>query len=216
MQDFGLYIVMTNPELDHEKFTEVCVQEEVPMLQLREKHLADRKLLALARKLARITEDTNTCFTIDDRADIAVLSGACGVHIGPGDIHWTEARKLIGPMALGVSTHSLREVDALAREIEINCEIPRPDYMSFGPIFETNAKEIPDEPVGLKKLGEATQKAPLPVVAIGGIFLSNLRDVIDAGAKNVAMIRQFNLSKDVSELRGHIREIRAILKENTK
>ena len=94
-----------------------------------------------------------------------------------------DARKIVGDMKIGLSTHSISQAkEALKKDI---------DYIGFGPIFPTNAKAIPDDPVGTKQLKQVLGFADKPVVAIGGIFPYNINQVIDAGAKNIAMVRHF-------------------------
>ncbi len=215
MRDFGLYIVATEPILGYERFIEICTDECVPMLQLRDKRLNDRALLALARRLKSITTGGNSKLLINDRLDLAILGDLDGVHLGPEDTPWDMAQKLLPPdMLLGVSTHSIPEVQALSMSYNSGF-VPRcPDYMSFGPIYPTPAKAKPDAVQGSKALEEVVKIAPIPLVAIGGIFPHKLPDVLAAGARNIAMIRYFTLSRDVTELRSKIRQIAQILKES--
>ncbi|MBW6513516.1 MAG: thiamine phosphate synthase [Candidatus Syntrophosphaera sp.] len=215
MRDFGLYIVVTQPVIGHLRFTETCVKEEVPILQLREKDMPDREFLKLARGMREIIRGSGTLFFVNDRPDIALLSGADGLHLGPEDLPWQEVAKLIKPgMLLGVSTHSLEQANQLMAERQAAAEGFNPDYMSFGPIFSTPAKAKPDPPVGTDKLAEVIAQASLPVVAIGGIFPENLGEVLSSGARNISMIRQFSLCRDEAELVDNIRIIKSILKEN--
>jgi len=152
------------------------------MLQLREKHLSDRKMLLVGRELRRITKGTVTKLVINDRPDIAILCDADYLHIGQDDLPAEEVKKIVGSgIKIGISTHSIEQAkSALALH---------PDYISFGPIYSTNAKEKPDPPVGVGQLAEILSFAKVPVVAIGGIFPECLKDVLDTGARNVAMIR---------------------------
>jgi len=152
------------------------------MLQLREKHLSDREMLSVGRELRRITKGTVTKLVINDRPDIAILCDADYLHIGQDDLPAEEVKKIVGSgIKIGISTHSIEQAkSALAFH---------PDYISFGPIYSTNAKEKPDPPVGVGQLAEILSFAKVPVVAIGGIFPECLKDVLDTGARNVAMIR---------------------------
>jgi thiamine-phosphate pyrophosphorylase len=92
-----------------------------------------------------------------------------------------DARKIVGNMKIGLSTHSIEQAKEALRQ--------SPSYIGFGPIYQTNAKAIPNKPVGTELLRQVLQFANVPVVAIGGIFPENIQDVINAGAKNIAMIR---------------------------
>lgn len=194
MEHFGLYIIVTKPVLPYTTIAEQCVASGVRMLQLREKHLPDGQLLKIAKTLRSITEGTNTRLVINDRPDIAVLCRADYLHLGQDDMPIDEARRLVGDMKIGLSTHSL----AQAREALLK----KPDYIGFGPIYPTNAKAIPDPPVGTSLLKQVLELADtVPVVAIGGIFPENLHEVMDTGARNVALVRHFmqsvNLNLDI-------------------
>lgn len=194
MEHFGLYIIVTKPVLPYTTIAEQCVASGVRMLQLREKHLPDGQLLKIAKTLRSITEGTNTRLVINDRPDIAVLCRADYLHLGQDDMPIDEARRLVGDMKIGLSTHSL----AQAREALLK----KPDYIGFGPIYPTNAKAIPDPPVGTSLLKQVLEMADtVPVVAIGGIFPENLHEVMDTGARNVALVRHFmqsvNLNLDI-------------------
>jgi len=217
MKDFGLYIVMTAPELGYRRFTEICVQEEVPILQLREKEMSNLELIALARELAAICAGSNTRFIINDRADLCRLADADGLHLGPTDMPWQKARPLLPEnKVIGVSTHSIAAAKHLISVIQKGGDLKAPDYMSFGPIYPTVAKKVPDPPVGTSDLRKVIEIAPIPVVAIGGIFPHNTREVCATGAKNISMIRHFGSSLNKAELVGKILEFKQLLKENSR
>lgn len=203
MNDFGLYVILTRPALGHAAVAGICVGEGVKMLQLREKGMSDRALLSLARTLRDITKGTETRLVINDRPDIAALCGADFVHIGRDDLPIEDVRRLVGKMGVGVSTHSL---------VQAYETLPlRPDYIGFGPVFATDAKAVPDPPVGMEPLREVLSISPVPVVAIGGVFPENMADVVAAGARNVAMVRHLMQVKDTGELRRRIRETKRLL-----
>jgi thiamine-phosphate pyrophosphorylase len=121
---------------------------------------------------------------VNDRADVARLAGAAGVHVGQDDLAPEGVRRLIGPgRIIGVSTHSTTQLD-LAVQLPI-------DYIAVGPIFGTASKETGYDAVGLTLVEEAAARARprgLPVVAIGGITLERAPGVIRAGADSVAII----------------------------
>ena len=203
MEDFGLYIILTQPALGHERVAEICVRLGVRMLQLREKHMPDRELLALARRLREITRGTGTNFVINDRPDIAVLSEADFLHLGQDDIPVEEARRIVGDMKIGLSTHSLEQArEALTKD---------PAYIGFGPIYLTPTKEKPDPVVGTGNLKKVLEFANVPVVAIGGLFPENLSEVLAAGARNVAMVRYFMQAQTPEELEKRIIYIQSLL-----
>lgn len=206
MKDFGLYVVMTKPRLGYREFTKVCVEEEVPMLQLRDKTMCDRDYLILAKLLRDICKGSRTRFLIDDRLDLCLLADVDGLHLGPDDIPWTLARNMLPDKLIGVSTHSLEQIEALNTEIKNSGKSP--DYISFGPVYPTVAKAIPDRPVGTLHLAQVIEAAKHPIVAIGGIFPCNLDEVMASGAKNICMIRYFGDCTDTRSLRDNIRTIK--------
>ncbi len=200
MDNFGLYIIITKPVLPYEVIAEKCVANGVKMLQLREKHLGDRQLLKIAKQIRSITKGAETAFVINDRPDIAAICDADYLHLGQDDITIEDARKIVGDMKIGLSTHSIQQAkEALAK---------KPDYIGFGPVYPTNAKANPDEPVGTENLKKVVGFAGVPVVAIGGIFRENIQNVIDAGAKNIAMVRYFMQTNDFDN---RINEINKLL-----
>ncbi len=187
MESPGLYIIITKPQLSPEAIAERCVYHGIKMLQLREKHLSDKDLLNTAKAIRRITKGTSTRLIINDRPDIAVLCDADYLHLGQEDMPVEEARKIVGDMKIGLSTHSISQ----AKESLKN----DPAYIGFGPIYPTNAKAKPDKPVGAEQLKKVLEFADVPVIAIGGIFPENIQSVIEAGAKNIAMVRHFMQTK---------------------
>ncbi len=121
-------------------------------------------------------------FIVNDRPDIALLSGAGGVHVGQEDLGVDEARAICGPDRwVGISTHSLEQLAAADRTSA--------DYIALGPIFPTATKKNPDPVVGTELLRKARQMTRKPLVAIGGITLERAAEVYRAGADSLAVIR---------------------------
>jgi thiamine-phosphate pyrophosphorylase len=198
MQDFGLYVIITKPVLAHQTIAEICVENKIKMLQLREKDIPDRDLLKIAKDVRNITNNTATKFVINDRPDIAKLCNADFVHLGQNDLDVTAAKKILkSNQAIGLSTHSLQQARAALQQ--------NPDYIGFGPVFATPTKAIPDPVVGVSNLTKALKFSLVPVVAIGGIFPENLEQVLQAGAKNIAMVRYFMTTKNLDN---RIKEIK--------
>lgn len=200
MEKFGLYVIITNPEVSYSEIAQKCVQNDVKMLQLREKNLSDKELIKIGKQIRSITKGTATSFVVNDRPDIALLCDADYLHLGQDDISIEDARKIVGNMKIGLSTHSVAQAkEALSKN---------PDYIGFGPIYKTNAKLIPDRPVGVDQLKTVLALANVPVVAIGGIFPENIHEVISAGASNIAMVRYFMKTHQTEE---RIKEIQSLL-----
>jgi thiamine-phosphate pyrophosphorylase len=153
-----------------------------PLIQIRAKHLASASLLELADRLVEIAAATGSSVIVNDRADIARMSGAAGVHVGQDDVAPRDARAIVGPDAIvGYSTHTIEQVRA-ARAEPVS-------YIAVGPVFGTRTKDTGYQAVGLDLVSAAANAAgPIPIVAIGGIKLENARSVLDAGAAAVAVI----------------------------
>lgn len=183
MENIGIYIILTNPQLSYSSIAEKCVFHGIKMLQLREKHLSDKELIKIGKEIRSITKGTSTNFVVNDRPDIAAICDADYLHLGQDDVPIEEARKIVGNMKIGLSTHSIEQAKEALRK--------SPEYIGFGPIYPTNAKAKPDKPVGPEKLKQLLEFANVPVIAIGGIFPENINQVIDAGANNIAMVRHF-------------------------
>jgi thiamine-phosphate pyrophosphorylase len=165
------------------------------LVQLRAKRLPSGALLDLAAACVGIAAEYGARIIINDRADVARLAGAAGVHLGQADLLPRDARLVLAPSAaVGVSTHEPGQVTAALDEPI--------DYIAFGPVFDTRTKAAPEPTVGLDGVREAVRLARprgMPVVAIGGITLDRVREVIDAGADSVAVITDLLATKDPAE-----------------
>lgn len=152
------------------------------IIQLRAKRLPSARFLEHAERLVRAAEPHRAAVIVNDRADVALLAGAAGVHVGQDDLAPAAARRLLGAAAtVGYSTHTVLQIEAAVQEPVT--------YIAVGPIFGTATKATGYEAVGLELVAEAARRARgLPVVAIGGITLENAAQVIAAGASGVAVI----------------------------
>jgi thiamine-phosphate pyrophosphorylase len=149
------------------------------VFQLREKTLADRELLALARDVRRWTREAGVLFVVNDRPDIARLAEADGVHLGQDDLTVKDARRVVGPeILIGVSTHS---VEQLRQAV-----LDGADYVGVGPTFPSKTKEFDHFP-GLDFVHAASAETSLPTFALGGIGTENVAQVVAAGARRVAV-----------------------------
>lgn len=152
------------------------------LLQLRAKDVPTGELVALAREAQARTARAGAMLIINDRADVAKLVGAAGVHLGQDDLPPAAARKILGAgKVIGFSTHTAAQVETAAAIAEI-------DYLAFGPIFATASKRDPDPVQGLAGLASARACCRLPLVAIGGIDRATLAQVRAAGADAAALI----------------------------
>jgi thiamine-phosphate pyrophosphorylase len=150
------------------------------LLQVRAKTLSSADLLDLSRRVVELAAPFGAAVVVNDRADIAVLAGAAGVHVGQDDLWPAEARAIVGPDALvGVSTHTLDQIVKAA-----NAPV---SYIAVGPVFGTATKATGYDAVGVALVGQAAATS-LDVVAIGGMTLDRVPHVIAAGATSVAVI----------------------------
>ncbi|MBI4949250.1 MAG: thiamine phosphate synthase [Deltaproteobacteria bacterium] len=162
------------------------------LIQLREKGLSARDLLELARIIKAKTETFGARLLINDRADIALVAGADGVHITGNGYAPFEARKILGGKALiGVSTHSV--IDGRRAEEE------GADFVTFGPVYFTRSKAGYGEPLGIEKLREATTAVKIPVFALGGITTERAAEAVSNGASGVAVISAVFGSGDIKK-----------------
>lgn len=134
-----------------------------PYLQLRAKSSSPRQMLELLKALRQSVPGATRLFA-NDRPDLADLAACDGVHLGQQDLSPLLARRFAPKLQLGLSTHNWRELDVVLKL--------RPEYVAFGPVFETSSKVNPDPVVGLQRLAQARARclqAGIPLVAIGGI-----------------------------------------------
>jgi thiamine-phosphate pyrophosphorylase len=152
------------------------------LLQLRAKNLDSASLLALADRLVTLARSYDAAVIVNDRADVARMAGAAGVHVGQEDLTAGEARRVVGPEAIvGVSTHTLEQVEAAVSEPV--------SYIAVGPVFGTTTKDTGYTAVGLELIAAAAARAgALPIVGIGGIAPDRAPGVLAAGAASVAVI----------------------------
>lgn len=164
----------------------------VTLLQLRAKHASSREVLAATEAVMARALPHAATVVVNDRADIARLAGASGVHVGQDDLSASDVRRVIGADAvLGLSTHTTTQLEAAVREPVT--------YVAIGPVFGTTTKDTGYDAVGLDLVRLAcaiAAPAGLPVVAIGGITLERAPGVIVAGAASVAVISDLLVGGD--------------------
>jgi thiamine-phosphate pyrophosphorylase len=152
----------------------------VELIQYRNKDGDIRTMLSHARELRRAL-GSKVKLIMNDRADLCLAASFDGVHVGQDDLSPEGARGVVGAdRIVGVSTHNLEQLK--------QADVSPVDYIAFGPIFATSAKQNPDPVVGLERLCAARAATRKPLVAIGGVTRANVASVIDAGADSVAVI----------------------------
>ena len=191
--DFNLYAI-TDGGNDKDLINKVKASLDggLRAIQLREKGLGGADLLTLAEKVSRITKDYKAKLFINDRADVARLIDADGLHLTSSSFKPSDARPLMGDDKLiAVSTHSLSDA--------MQAETDGADFITFGPIYETPSKMKYGAPLGLRALKEVTEAIKIPVFALGGIKEENISEVIDTGAYGIAMISTIFSSDNIKD-----------------
>ncbi len=177
----GLYAII-DPELcagrDPLWLADAVLEGGCALMQLRAKRATDQAILRIGRALQLRCRARGVPFILNDRADLASLLNADGLHLGQGDLPINDARHLFNG-CVGLSTHNAAEARAGSAVA---------DLIGIGPIFATQSKENPDPQLGIATLREVCRLSTVPTVAIGGISTENAPDVFDAGVDMVAMI----------------------------
>lgn len=169
------------PDAELSELVSEAIAGGVSIVQLRDHETADRRILTVAKLLRSVTAKAGALFLINDRADIAMASGADGVHVGQDDLGPQVVRELVGPeMLIGLSTHSESEIDA--------AQTSGADYIGVGPVHETPTKQ--GRPgTGLNLVSYAAEVSELPFFAIGGIDTERAGAVAEAGSSRIAVVR---------------------------
>ncbi len=193
---------------DLETFVEACVVGGVDLVQLREKHLDDRRLAERATLVQRVCRRHGVPFILNDRPDLAAAIGADGVHVGQDDVSPVEARRTVGPEAIvGLSTHAVAELERAVGEVPDGGggEGPAPvQYLSAGPVVPTPTK--PGRPgTGLDYVRQAVARSPWPVWVTGGADPTTVGAMADAGARHFVVVRWLTEADDPG---AHARELR--------
>ena len=172
-------------------FAAACLDGGATFLQVRAKTASSRDFLAVVEDILRRAEPYDGIIIVNDRADIARIAGADGVHVGQDDLTPSDVRTIVGDEAtVGLSTHTVEQLRA--------ANVEPVDYVAIGPVFGTSTKDTGYSAVGLDMVRAAADvmNGRVPVVAIGGITLDRAADVVAAGAASVAVITDLLAGND--------------------
>ena len=191
--DFLLYLVTDRHQARGRSLQDVvsaALRAGVRAVQLREKDLPTRLLLALARELTDLARSYGARVLVNDRADVCLAAGSDGTHLPAAGLRPAAARRVLGPGRLiGVSAHSTDEA--------VRAEKDGADFIVLGPIFETPAKRDFGPPIGLGELERARMRCRVPLFGIGGVTAPRVREVVKAGAHGVAVVGSVMAAEDV-------------------
>jgi len=181
----------TISRLSHSEQVERLAAGGATLIQLREKRASPREFYRMALDAMTIARKLGVQIIVNDRVDIAIAVGADGVHLGQDDLPPDRARFLMGESRIiGFSTHSFEQA--------IGAASAPVDYIAIGPIFNTASKENPDPVVGVSAVSQVKGQISKPLVAIGGITLETVSQVIVGGADSVAIISDLLSAKDIA------------------
>jgi thiamine-phosphate pyrophosphorylase len=189
----ALYAIF-DPEQTNGRSPEIVLRQLLEggakMIQLRAKAMSSRDFLQLALMARELTALFDCKMIVNDRVDLGLASAADGVHLGQEDLPLQVGKKLLGDKLIGISTHSLDQ----AKEAQANGA----DYIGFGPIFGTATKNTGYTARGLEMLARLKAAVALPIVAIGGITETNIKDVWRAGADSAAIISDILKAENIA------------------
>lgn len=195
MIDYSLYLVTNREILGETNFfngVEKAIKGGVSVVQLREKELSSDEFLKVAKKMKNLTDSYKIPLIINDNVEVAKSIDCVGVHIGQDDEGLIEAREILGDKKIiGVSVENEKET----REAIENGA----DYLGVGTIFFTPTKKDIKTPIGLEKLKKIVSNSSIPTVAIGGINLENVGEVMGCGVDGVAVISAILASYDIEQ-----------------
>ena len=216
MKNLKLYAVTCNrSDISYEKQCKEAILGGVDIIQLRSGNMTDKELIISGERIRKIANTYKIPFIINNRIDIALIVGADGVHLGQDDISVSKVKGLIRcreiylkdkrktkSFIIGVSTHDLKQA--------VKAQKDGADYISVGPIFSTPTK--PEyKSVGINLIRQVKKKIKIPFVAIGGINIDNMEVVINAGARNIAVVREIcgvkNIKQSAREMKRRLQEI---------
>lgn len=180
------------------------LEEGCKTVQYREKSKTDKEIIGEAERIKKKCEEKEALFLIDDRVDIALVVDSHGVHLGQDDMPVKRTRKLLGEdKIIGKTTKSVEQA--------VEAEKQGADYVSIGPIFGTKTKKDACEPKGVKIIRKIKNEVGIPVVAIGGINLDNIKEVLKADPDCIAMISGILKSENV---KNRVENILGVIHEN--
>ncbi len=172
------------------------------IIQLRDKKCSKNNFLKMAEKFREITANAGVLLIINDYIDVAVEIDADGVHLGQEDFPISEARALSPDLIIGSSSHNLEEA--------VEAQNNGADYVNIGPIFQTNTKKHLTA-AGVEMIGKIAPHLTIPFTVMGGIKITNINEVLQTGARKIAVVTAITMADDMAMA---VRELRAVIRDS--
>ncbi|WP_019177202.1 thiamine phosphate synthase [Methanomassiliicoccus luminyensis] len=205
---YDLYVITDeglSRGLTHIELARRAVEGGADVIQLRDKKMSGGDLFLAASEMRDICRKAGALFIVNDRLDIALASGADGVHLGQNDLPVGAARRIVPEgFIIGVSVSSAEQA--------VIAERNGADYVGFGPVFPTSSKADAGEERGFAELARVRRSVRVPVVAIGGINEGNAAEVVRAGADGISVISAVVSQEDVSAAAARLKALIAKVK----
>ncbi|WAM34051.1 thiamine phosphate synthase [Caldicellulosiruptor morganii] len=187
---YGLTVEKFSNGRSNIEVVKAMLEGGIKIIQYREKYKSLKEKYEECLQIRQLTEQYGALLIVNDHADLCLMVGADGVHLGQEDYPVKEVRKILGEdYIIGVTAHTKEQVEKAAED--------GADYVGLGPVFASFTKDRPHPPIGIEMVSWAAKNCSLPFVAIGGIKEHNLKDVLDAGAKCVSLVTEIVGSDDI-------------------
>lgn len=182
----------TGRRRSHEEVARAAAAGGASLIQIRDKSASTRRLVEVTQRCVDIMRSSNGLLFVNDRLDVALASGAHGVHLGDDDMPIAAARGMAGDrLLIGASVASVQEAEAA---VEAGA-----DYVSVGAIYSTSTKLDAGDPIGCEPIRQIKAAVNVPVAAIGGISLENVHLVVDAGADMICVVSAVTRAEDMTD-----------------
>ena len=193
MKKIGKLHVLTDTvfqsRFSHPELAGLAIRGGADTIQYRQKSGSTREMIRIAAQMKQVCSDRGVPLIINDRVDVAIAAGADGVHLGQDDFPIPLARELLGQdMIIGASASNIGEVE--------KCLLDGADYVGFGPVYPTTSKDDAGSIKGIDNLVQVVKAVPLPIIAIGGISLDNISEILWTGVHGIAVISSVCCQED--------------------
>lgn len=192
--NIGLYAITTEmPGRSHLDIAKAAIEGGAKFIQYRDKLSTNRRMYEIARSLRRMTEEAGVKLIINDRVDLVLAVGADGVHLGDDDFPLKLTREMLGPeYIIGISATSIDEAVVAYRD--------GADYIGVGPVYHTDSKKCSVPPIGVEGIAEIKiMVANMPIVAIGGICIDNIDEVMAIKPDGIAVISAISAAANMAK-----------------